>query len=115
MAKYLVAVIVTLTLICSTAWATGSNIAGNWESRVMGSLIQAQIDQNGNQLSGVAYVYGPLGQKDTYHFTGKIDGATVFASHHSGHQFSGNLTGGHLVGVLKTRDGRQVAIDALRR
>jgi hypothetical protein len=116
MPKYLAAVIIMLAAMCLPASGAGVNIAGNWESRLMGSLIQARIDQNGNVVSGVAYVYSPLGQKDTYHFTGKIDGARVVASHHDGHLFSGNITSaGHLVGVLKTKGGHQLPLEASRR
>jgi hypothetical protein len=116
MHKYFAAVLIVLASTCLAAAGAGVNIAGNWESRFLGSLIQAKIDQNGNDVSGVAYVYSPLGQKDTYHFSGKIDGAKVVASHHDGHLFSGNLTpAGLLVGVLKTKGGHQVPVEASRR
>lgn len=116
MTKYWAAIIITLMSMCVPAAGAGVNIAGNWESRLMGSLIQAKVDQRGNNLSGVAYVYSPLGHKDTYHFTGKVNGARVVASHHDGHLFSGNVTpDGHLVGVLKTRGGYRVAVEASRR
>lgn len=116
MTRYSAAIAMMLVLVCLSAAGAGVNIAGNWESRFMGALIQAKIDQNGNDVSGVANVYGPLGQKDTYHFTGKVDGSTVVASHRDGHFFSGNITrAGHLVGVLKTRGGHQLSIEASRR
>jgi hypothetical protein len=116
MVKHLATVIIALMLMCLSAAAAGMNVAGNWESRILGTLIHAKIDQNGDQVRGVAYVYSPLGQKDTYHFSGKIDGAKIVAGHHSGHLFSGNLTpAGHLVGVFKTKNGRQVPVDAWRR
>jgi hypothetical protein len=116
MAKYLAAVALLLVSMFSSAAGAGLNIAGNWESRFMGSLIQAKVDQNGDNVRGVAYVYGPFGQKDTYHFTGKVDGARVVASHHDGHLFSGNLTpAGHLVGMLKTKDGYKLPVEATRR
>lgn len=116
MPTYFASVIILLASMCLSASGAGVNIAGNWESRLMGSLIQARIDQNGNDVSGVAYVYSPLGQKDTYHFTGKIEGAKVVAGHHDGHLFSGNLTpAGRLVGVLKTKGGHQLPVEASRR
>ncbi len=116
MVKYLAVAIVLLLSMFLSAAAAGINIAGSWESRFMGSLIQAKIDQNGNNVSGVAYVYSPLGRKDTYHFKGKVDGARVVASHHDGHLFSGNVTpDGHLVGVLKTKGGHQIPVEASRR
>jgi hypothetical protein len=116
MAKYLAAVIILLMSTCVSAAGTAVNIAGNWESRLMGSLIQAKVDQKGNNVSGVAYVYSPLGHKDTYHFTGKVEGARVVASHHDGHLFSGNVTpDGHLIGILKTKNGYRVAVEASRR
>jgi hypothetical protein len=116
MLKYFAAVTLVLASTCLATAGAGVNIAGNWESRFMGSLIQAKIDQNGNDVSGVAYVYSPLGQKDTYHFSGKIDGVKVVASHHDGHLFSGNLTPeGRLVGVLQTKGGHQLPVEASRR
>jgi hypothetical protein len=116
MVRQLVALTTILILLCFSAAVAGANFSGNWEGRVMGSLIQATINQHGNRVTGVARVYSPLGQKDTYHFTGTVNGAKVFASHGSGHRFWGNLTpSGHLVGVLRTKDGYQVMVDASRR
>jgi hypothetical protein len=116
MVKHSAAITIMLVLVCVSAEGAGVNIAGDWEGRFMGALIQAKIDQNGNDVSGVAYVYSPLGQKDTYHFTGKVDGAKVVASHHEGHLFSGNITpAGRLVGVVKTKGGHELAIEASRR
>jgi len=116
MVKHSVAITIVLVLVCVSAAGAGVNIAGDWEGRFMGALIQAKIDQNGNDVSGVAYVYSPLGQKDTYHFTGKVDGANVVATHHEGHLFSGNITpAGRLVGVVKTKGGHELAIEASRR
>jgi hypothetical protein len=116
MAKYLAAVMILLMSTCVSAAGATANIAGKWETRLMGSLVQAKVDQKGHNVSGVAYVYSPLGHKDTYHFTGKVNGARVVASHHSGHLFSGNVApDGHLVGILKTKSGYRVAVEASRR
>jgi hypothetical protein len=116
MAKYLAVLTILLASMVLSAEGAGVNIAGNWETRFMGSLIQAKVNQKGNHVSGVAHVYSPLGQKDTYHFTGKVRGTQIVASHHDGHLFSGNLTpAGHLVGVLKTKGGHQLSLNAARR
>lgn len=116
MVKYVTSIALLVVSMSLPAAGAGVNIAGNWESRLMGSLIQAKVDQNGKDVSGVAYVYSPFGHKDTYHFTGKIDGARIVASHHDGHLFSGNVTpAGRLIGVLKTKDGYQMTVEASRR
>ena len=49
MPKYFAAVIILLMSMGLSAAGAGVNIAGNWESRFMGSLIQARIDQNGKR------------------------------------------------------------------
>jgi len=67
--------VVTVALI--PLGAEGRNLSGNWESQVMGTRVVVHVDQMGQAISGVAYVYSPLGRKNTYHFRGLIKGRQV--------------------------------------
>lgn len=98
------------------AWASEPNVSGRWEAHIMGSRIEARIDQNRNRISGVAYIFDPFGKKDTYHFQGHIQGGRIQVAHGDGHVFSGSLTqADQLVGVIRAASGRQVAVTASRR
>jgi len=92
------------------------NISGKWQASSMGAIIEATINQKGHLINGVAQVRDPSGEKNTYHFTGSIDGNRVTAAHHSGHRFAGTVnSNGQLVGVLRTKRGHQVSVTASRR
>ncbi len=108
---------VALTLFSGfSAWASEPNVSGIWEAYVMGSRIEARIDQKNQRLSGVAYIFDPMGKKVTYHFQGHIEGGRIQVAHSDGHVFSGSLTQAQqLVGVIKAASGRQVAVAASRR
>lgn len=92
------------------------DISGNWHASGMGAAIEATINQKGPVINGVAVVHNPSGEKNTYHFTGSIDGNKVTAAHYSGHQFTGTInSNGQLVGMLRTKRGQQVPFSASRR
>jgi hypothetical protein len=110
----LAAVVVLMAVL--TAWSSGSGVSGAWEASVMGSKIKVQARQEGGAIKGVAHVHSVLGAKDTYHFTGVVNKGKIRASHHSGHSFSGKLTSdGRLIGVLRTKGGKRVAVNAVRK
>jgi hypothetical protein len=107
--------VILISVLCLPAHAAQRDITGNYEASVMGSIIKARIEQAGAEIRGVAYVYSG-GKKNTYHFTGTVNGDRVQASHYSGHAFNGNVTpGGDLVGVLRTRGGHNLSVHAARR
>lgn len=95
--------------------AYAMNISGNWEANVMGSRVVAKVHQEGSAVNGVAYVYSPVGKKNTYHFSGNFEGNRLFASHTNGHSFTGGLRpDGRLVGTLTTSRGHKLGINAVR-
>lgn len=115
MLKRLALFAVVLTVLCLPAHAAQRDISGNYEASVMGSVIKATIQQAGDAIRGVAYVYSG-GKKNTYHFSGTVNGNRIHASHSDGHAFNGNVTPeGNLVGVLRTRGGHNVSLNAARR
>lgn len=108
-------ILIVIILVYAPAYGAQRDISGNYEASVMGSVIKARIEQAGDAIQGVAYVYSG-GKKNTYHFNGTIHGDRIQASHYSGHAFSGNVTpGGDLVGVLRTRGGHKISVNAARR
>ncbi|MBM4326533.1 MAG: hypothetical protein FJ118_05135 [Deltaproteobacteria bacterium] len=112
--RLLVALVAVLAL-CSLAGAS-SNMAGKWVAWIMGHKIEANVNQQGSKISGVAYVYDPFGKKDQYHFTGSVSNGQIVASHHQGHFFNGKLTPeGRIVGVIKTRGGHRFDVVARHR
>lgn len=93
--------------------AEARNLSGNWESQIMGTRVVVHVDQMGQEISGVAHVYSPLGRKNTYHFQGLIKGNQVQAAHYSGHRFTGNIQeDGGVAGVLRTKRGHQIPVNA---
>ncbi len=112
----IIAALLALSLLACPLWASGFNVTGKWVSTAMGAKLKVNVEQHGNKISGVAFVYPLVGKKLTYHFSGIVKGTDVFASHHQGHSFSGRLTSrGLLEGVVHTRQGHQIAISAHRR
>ncbi len=114
--KSILGVVAFMLLSCLHAWAAEYDFSGRWEAWVMGSRIEAKIAQNGDKISGVAYVFDPTGKKDAYHFQGQVQGSSIQASHTDGHVFSGSLTRDRrLVGSLRTASGHAVTLAASKR
>jgi hypothetical protein len=98
------------------ASASGANISGNWEAKVMGVLITTVVQQNGEQITGVSTIHNRGRKKDTYTFHGFVKGGHIEAAHSDGHGFSGNVvTNGRIEGSLTTKKGYTVPISARRK
>jgi len=114
--KILALAVVAVIFTSFSAFGAPVHVSGNWEASGMGARLVVQIQQNGSQIGGVAYVHEPMGNVNTYHFTGKVDGNKVTAFHHSGHSFVGTaLDGNHLKGTLTSKDGHRIPVDLSRR
>ncbi|MCF6291486.1 MAG: hypothetical protein L3J03_10885 [Desulfobacterales bacterium] len=93
------------------AGAAGRDLSGNWNSSVWGHTVLAEVKQTGEKISGVAYLYGLLGEVNIYHFNGTLDKDKLTASHYSGHMFAGQfLPDGRLKGILTTKNGRRFSV-----
>jgi len=102
----------SILAICSAYNALAANLTGRWEASVMGHQVKAVAEQKGQRLSGVAYLYDPLGHKSTWHFNGTVNGNDVWASHHSGHKFVGKIVAdGKMSGVIETDNGFRIPLD----
>jgi hypothetical protein len=83
----------------------------SWETQVMGVKVKGTAQRLENDIRGVLHIYPPLSDKWTFHWTGKIEGDMVYASHTDGHVFRGSITPEKTVdGILTTRDGHQIPL-----
>ena len=108
----------SLMLCAAAASARGVDldITGIWDAKVYGSNIEAQVAQDGQNIVGVAYIEEPGGKISPYHITGTVVDGHISATHHSGHVFEGEvLATGEAAGVLTTKGGYKVSIQATRR
>jgi hypothetical protein len=106
---------ISLVLLTLPVLATANNVTGNWQAKLMGSTITAEIQQNGTSISGVANVYSPMGHKDVFHFNGTVSNGRIAARHASGHRFDGEvLSDDSISGILTTRDGHRVPVSMVR-
>lgn len=104
-----------LVVLPATAAVAGLNLSGNWQAVVHGLVIKATMNQHGDAIDGVAYVHSLGGKKDTFHFKGNVSGAKIQVAHHSGHRFSGTVTGdGRIKGVLTTKQGTKAPVELTR-
>lgn len=101
-----------MVTVCFVQIALAAGISGKWEASLMGHQVEAVAEQNGQKISGVAYLYDPIGHKSTWHFKGTITGDQVQAAHHSGHKFTGKVVSANkLSGTLQTKNGFRIPID----
>jgi hypothetical protein len=92
--------------------ALAANLTGKWEAVYMGHQVKAVAEQKGDNLSGVAYLYDPLGHKSTWHFKGTVNGNKVQAGHNDGHIFTGHIVSdGKMSGILQTDNGFRIPLD----
>lgn len=112
--KYIIPTAICLLsfVLASTFFAEAAELTGKWEASILGHRVKAEALQQGENLSGVAYLYDLFGNRSTWHFKGLVKGNKVVASHHTGHVFNGDVTpDGRLVGVLSTNNGHKIPID----
>ena len=109
--------LVVLAMVVAPVFGTDLNMSGNWETRYMGHKVKGTVQRQGNDISGVLYVYPPFSKdKWTFHFTGKIDGDKVYASHTDGHVFHGKISPDRRVkGTITTKDGYRLPVNVAPR
>jgi hypothetical protein len=92
------------------------DISGNYVGRVVAGRMLVSIQQRKRNLGIRADVYNFLGQKDTFHFEGKLKGNRIIAKHDSGHRFTGLIVArGVIEGMVNMRDGRRIGLTLHKR
>lgn len=116
MVKQLAVSMILLLMPYSACAETQMDISGAWEADAMGSHVVASVSQNDTAISGVAYVTNSSGKRFTNKFSGSINNDRINVSIAGGFSFSGNVTSKNSVsGVVWTKDGHQVPVNASRR
>ncbi len=113
--KILFAAFLILGCVIIPALGLAWDLRGSWVAQQLGTRLEANVQQNGTAISGVAILHSRGGKKDTYHFNGSIQGDKVTARHSDGHVFTGHiLNNGHVRGVLRTKGGHKITVEATR-
>ena len=93
----------------STDWSPPRN----WEIKVMGMKVRGTVQRRNNEIKGALYIYPPMVEKWSYHWSGNTDGDRIWASHSDGHSFSGTITPDRAAeGIITTRYGHRIPIKA---
>jgi hypothetical protein len=93
-----------------------ADISGGYDANIPGGKMFVNIQQRRKELGLRADVYNFLGQKDTYHFKGRLDGDRINATHTSGHKFTGVVKSADTIdGVISMRDGRRIGMTLHKR
>jgi hypothetical protein len=103
-----------LLLVSSGAAAKAGepDISGLWRGSLYGSDLQAQVEQNGQQIQGVVVVHALTGETNLYHVIGILSNGHLRMLHGSGHVFEGEATEDTISGVLTTKGGSKVELRA---
>lgn len=98
-----------------SAVAQGAGVSGRWQGTLYGSSVVAEMEQDGQMLSGVVTVTGMGGQKDIYHVAGAVFDHKIYVLHGTGHVFEGEVENDRVIsGVLTTAGGKRIVLHAER-
>ena len=115
MGRHFIAAAFLILVFCFPA-GSQPNLSGRWETWIMGHKLQANINQDGDVIGGVAYIFGPDGKKVTYHFNGHVQNGKLQAVHSDGHSFSGKLINSReIAGTITAASGRHLNLTLTRR
>lgn len=92
-----------------------ADMTGMWVSDFYGNRVECHLEQRGEFLYGVAYVFTRAGERNTYHLAGLYLDNTIRALHGSGNSFIGALQGDDkAAGTFFFKDGPSFAMQAER-
>ncbi len=98
-----------------SAVAQSAGVSGWWQGTLYGSSVVAEMEQDGQMLSGVVTVTGMGGQKDIYHVAGAVFDHKIYVLHGAGHVFEGEVANDRVIsGVLTTAGGKRIVLHAER-
>ncbi|MFU2210978.1 hypothetical protein [Solidesulfovibrio sp. C21] len=103
-----------LAALCGTAMAREADVAGLWRGSLYGSDLQARVEQDGHHVKAEVVVHAMTGETNVYHVVGAIFNGHMYMVHGSGHVFEGDAKGNAICGVLTTKGGSKLKLDATR-
>lgn len=96
------------------AMAEEPDISGLWRGSLYGSDLQARVEQDGNAVKAEVVVHALTGETNVYHVVGAIFNGHMYMVHGSGHVFEGDARGDAISGVLTTKGGSKLELQATK-
>ncbi|EFL52643.1 hypothetical protein DesfrDRAFT_0749 [Solidesulfovibrio fructosivorans JJ]] len=106
--------LLVLAALCGTAMAREVNVNGLWRGSLYGSDLQARVEQDGHNVKAEVVVHAMTGETNVYHVVGAIFNGHMYVVHGSGHVFEGDAKGDAIRGVLTTKGGSKLELEATR-
>ena len=103
-----------LAVPAMAAMAGEPDLSGLWRGSLYGSDVQARVEQEGHHVKAEVVVVAMTGETNVYHLVGAVFDGHVYMVHGSGHVFEGDAKGGAISGVLTTKGGSRIELEATR-
>ena len=117
MALFVQIMLVGFLLLASSAVAALAgepDVSGLWRGSLYGSDLQARVEQDGNNVKAEVVVHALTGETNVYHVVGAIFNGHMYVLHGSGHVFEGDARGDTISGVLTTKGGSKIELQAIK-
>jgi hypothetical protein len=98
----------------AAAMAGEPDISGLWRGSLYGSDLQAHVEQDGNHVKAEVVVHALTGETNVYHVVGAVFDGHMYVLHGSGHVFEGEARGDLIRGVLTTKGGSRIELQATK-
>ena len=103
-----------LAVPAMAAMAGEPDLSGLWRGSLYGSDVQARVEQEGHSVKAEVVVMALTGETNVYHLVGAVFNGHVYMVHGSGHVFEGDATSGAISGVLTTKGGSKLDVQATK-
>jgi hypothetical protein len=108
-------VLLALLLVAMPALAARAgepDLSGLWRGSLYGSDLQARVEQQGHNVKAEVVVVAVTGETNVYHVVGAVFDGHLYMVHGSGHVFEGDARDGCIRGVLTTKGGSKLELEA---
>ena len=107
-------VLLLLAVPAMAAIAGEPDLSGLWRGSLYGSNVQARVEQEGHHVKAEVVVVAMTGETNVYHVVGAIFNGHMYVVHGSGHVFEGDVRGNTVHGVLTTKGGSRLDVQATK-
>ncbi len=107
-------VLLLVAMPAMAALAGEPDLSGLWRGSLYGSDLQARVEQDGHNVKAEVVVVAMTGETNLYHVVGAVFNGHLYMVHGSGHVFEGEARGGSLRGVLTTKGGSKLELEATK-
>ncbi len=110
----LAALLLLFTSPSMAALAGERNLSGLWRGSLYGSDLQARVEQQGHNIKAEVVVVAVTGETNIYHVVGAVFNGHIYMVHGSGHVFEGDAKGDAICGILTTKGGSKLEVQATK-